>query len=108
MRNKLDEEHGEGGDGYARVVVQLNDKWRVVVCRSGIQWILQRRKGDGGGWAGRSFCRTGEAIKRVSRQHAGAIDAAALAVLDALPDWIEEMKPAPVEAEASGMEEAAE
>jgi hypothetical protein len=89
-----DREHGESGDRYDRVVVQLNEKWRVVECRAGIQWILQRRKSAtaGSGWDGRSFCRSGEAIKRLARLHAQPIDPDALAVLDALPAWIEEAR----------------
>src|SRR6516162_7754789 len=91
MRNKLDREHGESGDIYDRVVVRLNEKWRVVECRAGIQWILQRRKSasDGGGWSSRSFCR--EAIRRLAREHAKPIDPEALVALDRLPECIEEV-----------------
>jgi hypothetical protein len=93
MRNKLDREHGESGDTYDRVVVRLNEKWRVVECRAGVQWILQRRKSasDGGGWSSRSFCRTSDAIRRLARQDAKPIDPEALVVLDRLPEWIEEV-----------------
>jgi hypothetical protein len=91
------------------VVVQLNEHWRIIVCRSNIQWILQRsyeRRRDGERcWGPRSYCRTGEAIKRLARQHAGAIDPEALAVLDALPAWVE--APPAVEG-ATEMAEAAE
>ena len=51
----------EENDGYP-VIVQINDRWRVVTCRAGIQWILQRRRGDR--WAGYWFCRTREALIR--------------------------------------------
>ena len=93
MRNQLDREHGESGDGYDRVVVRLNAKWRIVECRAHIQWILQRRKSasDGGGWSARSFCRTSEAMRRVAAEHAGAIDPEAQEALDRLPEWIEEV-----------------
>jgi hypothetical protein len=95
MRNKLDREHGESGDTYDRVVVRLNEKWRVVECRAGIQWILQRRKSasNGVGWSSRSFCRTSEALRGVVREHAGNIDPAAAAILAGLPAWIEEFVP---------------
>ena len=93
MRNQLDREHGESGDGYDRVVVRLNAKWRIVECRAHIQWILQRRKSasDGGGWSARSFCRTSEALRRVAAEHAGAIDPEAQEALDRLPEWIEDV-----------------
>jgi hypothetical protein len=93
MRNQLDREHGESGDGYDRVVVRLHAKWRIVECRAGIQWILQRRKSasDGNGWSARSFCRTSEALRRVAAEHAGAIDPEAQEALDRLPEWIEDV-----------------
>jgi hypothetical protein len=83
----------EGADDYPAVVAQLNANWRVIVCGSGIQWILQRCDGERHGrarWAGRSFCRTSEALRCVCRKHVGTIDPVAAAILAALPEWIEE------------------
>jgi hypothetical protein len=80
----------EEADGYDGILVKLNNNWRVIVCAAGIQWILQRRTGERHGrarWEGRSFCRTREAINRLARTHAGAIDPAA-AILAALPPLI--------------------
>src|SRR6266478_4986091 len=60
-------------ENQAPLAIQLNARWRVVVCRDGIQWILQRRNvraGTGGDrperhstddWRGRAYCRTREA-----------------------------------------------
>ena len=72
----------EEADGYDGILVKLNNNWRVIVCAVGIQWILQRRAGERHGrarWEGRSFCRTREAINRLSRTHAGVIDPSAAA-----------------------------
>ena len=85
----------EEADDYHAVVARLNESWRIIVCAAGIQWILQRRRGERRGtarWEGRSFCRTSEALNRLSRKHAGAIDPTATAILAALPDWIEAPK----------------
>jgi len=82
----------EEADDYHAVVTHLNDRWRVVVCAAGVQWILQRRAGERHGtarWEGRSYCRTSHALNRLSRRQAGAIDPTAAAALAALPDWIE-------------------
>jgi hypothetical protein len=82
----------EEAEDYHAIVARLNDGWRIIVCRSGIQWILQRRCGERHGrarWEGRCYCRTSEALRRVSREHAGAIDPAAAAVLAALPQRLE-------------------
>jgi hypothetical protein len=82
----------EEADDYHSVVVDLNDNWRVILCAAGIQWVLQRRTGERHGrarWEGRSYCRTGEALKRLSRRHAGAIDPAAADILASLPERID-------------------
>jgi hypothetical protein len=82
----------ESADGYDRVVAVLNHKWRVIECRDGIQWILQFRDRlqarATGTWQGRSYCRTSQALIRYTREHAGAVDPAAMAILAALPEWI--------------------
>jgi hypothetical protein len=52
------------------VVVVLNAKTRVIECADGIQWIVQRRTGSlKYPWAGRSFCRTKEALLRIAGRH---------------------------------------
>lgn len=82
----------ETASTYRAVVAVLNDRWRVIECRDGIQWILQRRGSPetsrADDWRGRSYCRTKEALLRLCGLHAGAIDPAALAVLSALPKTI--------------------
>ena len=83
----------EESDDYHAVVAQLSDDWRAIVCRAGLQWILQHRAGQRHGtarWVGRSYCRTSEALNRLSRKHAGALRPDAAAILAALPERIEE------------------
>ena len=79
----------ETADDYFRVIARLNRRWRVIECRNGIQWILQRRgspeKVRRDDWRGRSYCRTREALIRCTREYCGAIDPAAAAVLAGLP-----------------------
>jgi hypothetical protein len=83
----------ECADDYGRVVLRLNANWRIIVCREGCQWILQRRgsperarKDD---WRGRSYCRTLEALIRCTREHTGGNDSSAASVLAELPPHIE-------------------
>jgi hypothetical protein len=86
----------EEAENYHAVVAQLSDEWRVIVCRAGIQWILQHRAGQRHGtarWVGRSYCRTSEALNRLSRKHAGNLRPAAAAILAALPARIDEPAP---------------
>ncbi len=69
--------------------VRLNAGWRVIVCRDGLQWILQARNRaetvSRTDWRGRSYCRTREALIRCCDAYCGAIDPAAAATLSALP-----------------------
>ena len=63
----------------------------MIVCKEGIQWILQKRDARRSGqprWAGRSYHRDRKSLIRVSRALCGPIDAKAMAVLENLPDWI--------------------
>jgi hypothetical protein len=76
---------GEKSDAYPAIAV-LNHHWRVIECAGGIQWILQRRRGDR--WRSYWFCRTREALLRGAREHAAPIDGVAPAVLLRLPEWI--------------------
>ena len=48
--------HRERDDGYKGVVTQLTTRWRVIICKDGIQWILQRKEASHGGpWRGVSY-----------------------------------------------------
>jgi hypothetical protein len=80
----------EESDDYP-VVARLSGTARVIVCRNGLQWILQLRAGQRSGrprWASRSFCCTREALVRCAREHAGEIAADALVTLLSLPERI--------------------
>lgn len=83
----------EAADDYPHIVVVLNDNWRVIRCPAGLQWILQRRGSPEmprtDDWRGRSYFRTRDALIRCTRHYSGAVDPAAMAVLTALPSWIE-------------------
>ena len=69
------------------VIAALNDRWRVVECADGIQWILQYRGGPNT-WRDRYFCRSREGLIQCVREHAGEIGGDALVILLRLPMWI--------------------
>jgi hypothetical protein len=78
---------------YADVVCLLNDDWRIICCQNGLQWILQyRAKGSGQRpWTGRSYCQTRKALVRNSLPLCGHCDPAAWAILEGLPETINEL-----------------
>lgn len=90
-------ERRESADGYSAVVARLNARWRVIACRDGIQWILQRKDATrslhGAPWRSRSYCRTRQALIRCVYALAAPLDPSALAVLESLPARIEGGRP---------------
>jgi hypothetical protein len=83
----------ESDDDYFAVVAVLNDRWRVIRCRDGLQWIIQYRSSASGTyagarWASRSHLRTREALIRVCAALTGPIGPATLATLHSLPPRI--------------------
>ncbi|MCU9839667.1 hypothetical protein OEZ49_17980 [Ruegeria sp. WL0004] len=57
----------ETSDDYAAVVANLTDDLRVITCKGGIQWILQKRdKGSAERpWVAKGYFRTRKALMRV-------------------------------------------
>jgi hypothetical protein len=60
--------HRERDDDYP-TGARLSDTVRVIDCKDGVQWILQRRRGDQ--WQGVSFCRTRAALIREAKRVLG-------------------------------------
>ena len=82
--------HRERDDGYKGVVAQLAPRWRVIACRDGIQWILQRKEASHGGpWRGVSYHTNRDGLLRAC----GSLEAASRGALEALevfPEFISE------------------
>ena len=38
--------HRESDDNYHDVVAQLAPRWRVIVCKDYLQWIIQKRTAE--------------------------------------------------------------
>jgi hypothetical protein len=63
--------HRERDDGYPAI-----DSVRVIECKDGVQWVLQRRRGDQ--WQGVAFCRTRAVLIREAEKVVGYIPELAL------------------------------
>lgn len=76
----------EQAEDYPHVVATLNSEWRVICCRDGIQWILQRK--TGGRWRSLAYCRTRDGLLRCIREAGISSDATEASELSQLPERI--------------------
>ena len=85
--------HRERDDNYQRVIVELAPRWRIIVCKDGIQWILQKRSAEpshSGEWRGVSYLTDRDALIELSVKLGLLSDPFKRAVLEALPSTIRE------------------
>lgn len=83
----------EEADDYRAIVVRLNTDWRVIVCRAGIQWIIQRRGAKRAGadrWNSVAFHRFRDGMIGAIKERCGTVTPEALAAIGALPARIDE------------------
>ena len=86
--------HRETDDDYDHVLFNLDYKHRVILCRDGVQWILQRRRYGGqkdldeGHWDGEGYYRTQDGLTRLiyARWHLPG----GLQTLDKLPEVLKD------------------
>lgn len=78
----------ERDDGYWKVVAVLNADYRVIECRDGIQWIVQRRFPSQ--WQGQKYHRSREGLIAAAKAICGECSASSLEILQGLPEWINE------------------
>ena len=81
-------QHHESADEYSGIIARLDARHRVITCKDGVQWILQRKRGERCGrarWTGVGYCLTREALLRLCRAFGARIDPSELVVLAALP-----------------------
>lgn len=75
--------HQEKSDQYARVIA-LGANARVIECRNGLQWIIQRRKGGTQSlWLSLGYCTSKTAVLRLWT----GLGEAPCPALTALPDY---------------------
>ena len=83
--------HLERDDAYRYVVAQLAPRWRVIVCKDGIQWILQRKEASHGGpWRGVSYHTNRDRLLRACGS-VGPLKSGASEMLEALPDYASQL-----------------
>ena len=57
--------HRERDETYSRIVTQCRDNWRIIRCKRGLQWIIQKRstgRPNLGVFIGKSFHTTRQSL----------------------------------------------
>ena len=85
--------HREKDDNYHWVIVRLAPRWRVIVCRDAVQWIIQYRTADPlhrGVWRGRVYVTTKDSLMKACVRLGCLSGSSQRLLLDALPSTIRE------------------
>lgn len=86
-----DDARKETSDFYGSVIAILASRWRVIACRNGIQWILQKRTAEPlhkGIWRGQSYHTSRIGLIEACARLELLSDDEALAALEALPELL--------------------
>lgn len=81
----------ERDDYYANVVLQFSPRWRIITCKHGIQWILQKRSvapPNTGTWAGKSYATTRDGLIAACSERGLLSEPSVMTILSVLPDRI--------------------
>ena len=81
--------HRESDDNYLDVVAQLAPRWRVIVCKDYMQWIIQKRTAEPlhrGVWRSQSYVTSRNSLIRLCASLELLSDHLAKARLEALPE----------------------
>lgn len=78
--------HRERDDAYSGAIVQFSPRWRLILCKDQVQWILQKKESSHQGfWRGKQYLTCKESVLKASGRLGLLADPKARAALHALP-----------------------
>ena len=90
--------HRERDETYRGVIVALSDRWRVIICKDEVQFILQKRSvapPNTGTWAGKTYSTTRNGLIAACSDRGLLSEPSARQVMEALPsdvrDYVSQM-----------------
>ena len=79
--------HRERDDAYLGTIVQFSPRWRLVLCKDQMQWIIQKKESSRrGDWRGRQYLTCKDSVLKASGSLGLLCDPKVKAVLYALPE----------------------
>lgn len=83
----------ESNGFYAKVVVQASDRWRLILCARGLQWIIQKKeRSHAGPWRGSKYVTSRCALIKACGRLGLLSDPATEAALLALPEHVSQLE----------------
>ena len=80
--------HRERDNAYSGTIVQFSPRWRLILCKDQIQWIIQKKESSHGGvWRSKKYLTSRESVFEACGRLGLLSDPNLKAVLYALPDY---------------------
>lgn len=80
--------HRERDDAYIGTIVQFSPRWRLVLCKDQMQWIIQKKESSHRGfWRSKQYLTCKDSVLEASGRLGLLSDLKVQAVLHALPDY---------------------
>ena len=78
--------HRERDDAYIGTIVQFSPRWRLILCKDQMQWIIQKKESSRrGDWRGKYYLTCKDSVLEASGRQDWLSDPKVKAVLHALP-----------------------
>ena len=78
--------HRERDEAYLGTIVQFSPRWRLVLCKDQMQWIIQKKESSRrGDWRGLKYLTCKDSVLKASGSLGLLSDPKVKAVLHALP-----------------------
>ena len=78
--------HRERDEAYLGTIVEFNPRWRLILCKDQMQWIIQKKESSRrGDWRGLKYLTCKDSVLKASGSLGLLSDPKVKAVLHALP-----------------------
>ena len=84
--------HRERDDAYIGTIIQFSPRWRLILCKDQMQWIIQKKESSYRGfWRGKQYLTCKDSVLKASGRLGWLSDPAVEAALYALPEHASQM-----------------
>ena len=83
--------HRERDDAYSGTIVQFSPRWRLILCKDQVQWILQKKESSHQGfWRSKQYLTCKDSVFEASGRLGLLCEPEIVALLLALPSYARE------------------